>query len=80
MEAIMAHLILQLGASVLVPFGTVSRRLKGTPHWKVRSLREAAAIDAGLPVRLRRFSRSVGLLLPGTISAQKRHSLYRDEV
>ena len=76
----MAHLILQLGASVLVPFGTVSGRLKDTPHWKVRSLREAAAIDVGLPVRLRRLSRSAGLLLPGTISAQTGHSLHRDEV
>jgi hypothetical protein len=48
----MAHLTLQLGGPIVVPFGiaALSCRSVDTMNWKVRSWREAYASYAGLPV------------------------------
>lgn len=53
----MAHLTLHLGAAIIVPIGIEHRHATDTPRWKARALREAAAIEAGLPVLVGRFSR-----------------------
>ena len=63
MEAVMAHVTLQLGAAVIVPFGTRRRNATDTSRWKERSVREAAAIHAGLPVLPGRFGRYAHLRL-----------------
>ena len=59
----MAHLTLQLGGPIVVPlsihFG--SRKRRGVPSWKVRSLPEASAIDAGSPVQWIPFQRRLAL-------------------
>ena len=47
----MGHLTVQLGAALIVPIGTLSRKSTDTSGWKARSLREASAWGAGLPVR-----------------------------
>ena len=47
----MGHLTVQLGAALVVPIGTLSRKSTNTSGWKARSLREASAWDADLPVR-----------------------------
>ena len=48
----MAHLTLQLGGPVVVPFSLhFGGRQRRGPNWKVRCLLEAFAIDAGLPVQ-----------------------------
>ena len=47
----MGHLTVQLSAALVVPIGTRSRKSADTSGWKARSLREASAWDAGLPVR-----------------------------
>jgi hypothetical protein len=52
----MAHLTLQLGAAIIVPFGAIGHR-RGAKRWQARMLRAAAAADAGLPVLPGRFSR-----------------------
>ena len=44
----MAHLTVQLGAALVVPIGTLSRKSTDTSGWKARSLREASAVEAGL--------------------------------
>lgn len=46
----MGHLTVQLGAALVVPIGTLSRKSTDTSGWKARSLREASASEAGLPV------------------------------
>ena len=48
----MAHLTLQLGGPIAVPFKIPfrNRRRRGLPGWKDRSRLEALAIDGGLPV------------------------------
>lgn len=53
----MAHLTLQLGAALVVPFGTMRRNSTDTTPWKARSLREATAIEADPPILAGRFSR-----------------------
>lgn len=49
----MAHLTLQLGGPIVMPIGVRAGGRGGTdtPGWKLRSWREAYAVDAGLPVR-----------------------------
>ncbi len=51
----MAHLTLQLGGPIVVPFSIHfgSRRRRDVPNWKIPSLLEASAIDAGLRVQRR---------------------------
>ena len=39
----MAHLSLQLGAAAVVPFGA-RHPTRGTRNWRLRALREAAAV------------------------------------
>ncbi|MEO8716513.1 MAG: hypothetical protein ABI369_16025 [Acetobacteraceae bacterium] len=66
----MAHLTLQLGAAIVVPFGVMRRNPTDTSRWKARSLREAAAVDAGLPVLGGRFSRYVHARLLPAVTAR----------
>lgn len=67
----MAHFTLQLSAAIIVPFGTEPRRnATDTSRWKARSMREAAAIDAGLPVLPGRFSRYVHTHLMPPVTAR----------
>jgi hypothetical protein len=42
-EIAMAHLSLQLGAALVVPFGARSRPARSGRSWRLRALREAAA-------------------------------------
>lgn len=65
----MAHLTLQLGGPLVVPFRVHfgRRQRRDTQSWKIRSLREASATDAGLPVRqacLPRLRTACGRLHP----------------
>lgn len=53
----MAQPTLQPSAAIVVPFGTGRSNAIDTSQWKAWSAREAAAIDAWLPVLPRRFSR-----------------------
>jgi hypothetical protein len=39
----MAHLSLQLGAALVVPFVARNRPVRGSRNWRLRALREAAA-------------------------------------
>jgi hypothetical protein len=48
-EAVMAHLTLQLGAAIIVPFDLKRGRRAWRNYWRTRALREAAATEAGLP-------------------------------
>lgn len=67
----MAHLILQLGAALIVPFGVKRDRRQRVHwretrlHWRKRALREAATLEAGRPWLAGWFGRSAPLgLLP----------------
>ena len=71
----MAHLTLQLGAALVVPFGTMRRGATDTTPWKARSLREAAAIDAGLPILAGRFNRCAQVRLLARVPARWSGSL-----
>jgi len=63
----MAHLTLQLGAAIIVPFGAIRRRPR-SGGWRVRMLRAAA--DAGLPVLPGRFSRYARVRLMPRVTAR----------
>ena len=67
----MGHLTVQLGAALVVPIGTLSRKSTDTSGWEARSLREASAWDAGLPVRnhAHRLRTRRAPLLPGDVPA-----------
>ena len=63
----MAHLTLQLGAAITVPFGAIRPR-PGAKRWQVQMLRAAA--DAGLPVLPGRFSRYARVRLMPQVPAR----------
>ena len=67
----MAHLILQLGAALTVPFGMMRRGSTDTTPWKARSIREAARNDAGLPILAGRFNRYARVRLLACVPARR---------
>jgi hypothetical protein len=76
----MTYLTLQLGAAIVVPFGSIRRSSADTTHWKARSLREAATIDAGLSVLTGRFSRHTHLCLLPFVPTRRSGPLDGNEV
>lgn len=66
----MAHLTLQLGAAIVVPFGAMRPNATHVSRWKAQSLREAAAIDAGLPVLPGTFGRNAHVRLMAPVAAR----------
>lgn len=67
----MAHLTLQLGAALVVPFGTKRHGSTDTTPRKARSLREAAAIESGLPILAGRFDRHAQVRLLACAPARR---------
>jgi hypothetical protein len=75
-EAVMAHLTLQLGAAIIVPFDLKHGRRTWRNYWRTRALREAAATEAGLPALSIGFARAEPrscAISPRAAHAQTRH-------
>ena len=79
MEAVMAHLTLQLGAAIVVPFGVSHHHPTDARRWKTRAVREAATIKAGLRWKARslREAAAIEAGLPLRSSRSNRCTLIR---
>ena len=72
----MAHLRLQLGAAMVVPFGAPQRMVGYPPNWRARALGAAALVDAAL--QSGEWARRGRALMPaGSLSAApRRHAAW----